>query len=187
VRVTLAVPTTPLDKPVALHLEGEAKIGGRDIRHAAVPADDMMQAFYYRHLVPATEWMAAVTGRPRGKGGLTLLGKSSVKLAAGGTAALRVAVPNGPMADKIQYALNDPPEGVTIQKVSHGDDGTRIVLKADAAKVKKGMRGNLIIDAVADRPADAKNAKNAKNAKPAGRQRVPLGSLPAVPFEIAGK
>jgi hypothetical protein len=181
VRVTLTVPTTPLDKPIPLHLEGEAKIAGRDVRRAAVPADDMMQAFYYRHLVPATEWMVAVTGRPRGKGGLTLLGKSSVKLAAGGTAALRVKVPAGPVTDKIQYALNDPPEGVTIQKVSHGDDGTQIVLKADAAKAKKGAKGNLIIDAVLDRPADAKNGK------PANRQRVPLGSLPAVPFEIAGK
>ena len=184
VRVTLRVPATPLDGPIALHLEGEAKIGVRDIRRAAVPADDMMQAFYYRHLVPATEWMVAVTGRPRGGNGLRLLGASSVKLAAGGTAALRVGIPGGPMADRIQYALSDPPDGVTIQKVSHGDDGTRIVLKADAAKVKKGAKGNLIIDAVFERPADAKKANGAK---PAGRQRVPLGSLPAVPFEIAGK
>jgi hypothetical protein len=181
VRVTLTVPAAPLDQPVSLHLEGAAKIGDRDIRHAAVPADDMMQAFYYRHLVPATEWMAAVTGRARAKGGLTLLGRSSVKLAAGGTAALRVGVPGGPMADKIQYLLSDPPEGVTIQKVSHGDDSTQIVLKADAAKVKRGTKGNLIIDVVVERPA------NPNNAKPAGRQRVPLGSLPAIPFEIAGK
>jgi hypothetical protein len=141
----------------------------------------MMQAFYYRHLVPATEWMAAVTGRARAKGGLTLLGKSSVKLAAGGTAGLRVGVPSGPMADKIKYVLSDPPEGVTIQKVSHGDDSTQIVLKADAAKVKRGTKGNLIIDAVVERPGDAKKAKQPN------RQRVPLGSLPAVPFEIAGK
>jgi hypothetical protein len=181
VRVTLTVPAAPLDKAVSLHLEGEAKIGGHDVRHAAVPADDMMQAFYYRHLVPAAEWMVAVTGRPRGASGLKLSGASGVKLAAGGAAALRVAIPGGPMADRIQYALSDPPDGVTIQKVSHGDDGTQIVLKADAAKVKKGAKGNLIIDAVFDRPADAKNAK------PANRQRVPLGSLPAVPFEIAGK
>ncbi len=184
VRVTLTVPTTPLDKPISLHLEGAAKIGGRDVRRAATPADDMMQAFYYRHLVPAAEWLVSVTGRPRPNGGLTLLGNSSVKLSAGGAATLRVGVPNGPMADKIHYALNDPPEGVTIQKVSHGDDGTRIVLQADARKAKKGAKGNLIIDAVLDRPADAKNPKNPN---PASRQRAPLGSLPAVPFEIAGK
>ncbi|MGA2033159.1 MAG: hypothetical protein ABSG68_12945 [Thermoguttaceae bacterium] len=181
VRVTLKVPAMPLDKPITLDLEGEAKIGPRDVRHAAVPADDMMQAFYYRHLVPAAEWLVAVTGRPRGGSGLTLLGASSVKLAPGGTAALRVGIPGGPIADRVQYVLSDPPEGVTIQEVSRGEDGTQIVLRADAAKVKKGTRGNLIIDALVERVGEAKNGK------PANRRRVPLGSLPAVPFEIAGK
>ena len=181
VRVTLTVPSAPLDKPLRLRLEGEATIGQRNVRHAAVPADDMMQAFYYWHLVPATEWMVAVTGRAREGRGLTLVGPASVKLAAGGTASLRVGVPGGPLADKIQYTLSDPPEGVTIQQVSHGEDDTRIVLQADAAKVKKGTKGNLIIEATVQRPGEVKKAKSAN------RQRTPLGSLPAVPFEIAGK
>jgi hypothetical protein len=67
VRVTLKVPATPPPEPVTLVLEGRALIGDREVVHAAVPADDMMQAFIYRHLVPAQEWKVAVTEgrRPR--------------------------------------------------------------------------------------------------------------------------
>lgn len=39
-------------KPVALNLEGVAEDGSKTISADAVPAEDMMQAFIYRHLVP---------------------------------------------------------------------------------------------------------------------------------------
>ena len=53
----LAVRTTLADtsQPVRLAIEGVAKIGQRDVAHAAVPAEDRMQAFLWRHLVPAEE------------------------------------------------------------------------------------------------------------------------------------
>ena len=46
--------------PVTLAIEGSAKIGGRDVAHDAVPAEDKMQAFLWRHLVPAKELKAMV-------------------------------------------------------------------------------------------------------------------------------
>jgi len=53
----LAVRTTLADtkQPVSLSIEGSAKIGERDVAHEAVPAEDRMQAFLWRHLVPAEE------------------------------------------------------------------------------------------------------------------------------------
>jgi hypothetical protein len=53
----LAVRTNLADmkQPVSLSIEGSAKIGGRDVAHEAVPAEDRMQAFLWRHLVPAEE------------------------------------------------------------------------------------------------------------------------------------
>ena len=42
-------------RPVSLSIEGSAKIGGKDVAHGAVPAEDRMQAFLWRHLVPAEE------------------------------------------------------------------------------------------------------------------------------------
>jgi len=53
VTVTLKAPRRRLTEPFNLHLEGRAKIEGQTVTHAVVPADDVMQAFLYRHLVPA--------------------------------------------------------------------------------------------------------------------------------------
>lgn len=62
-RLTLTAPPTPPKDPVSLQIEGRATIGGREVARQAVPAVDMMQAFAYRHLVPAQELLASVYGR----------------------------------------------------------------------------------------------------------------------------
>ncbi|MEW6357015.1 MAG: PPC domain-containing protein [Planctomycetota bacterium] len=49
VKTTLAV----TEQPVTLIVEGRAQVGEREIVHQAVPAEDRMQAFLWRHLVPA--------------------------------------------------------------------------------------------------------------------------------------
>ncbi|MGB2819675.1 MAG: PPC domain-containing protein, partial [Phycisphaerae bacterium] len=53
--VGLAVKTslTEMEKPVNLTVVGSATIGDREVVHAAVPAEDRMQAFLWRHLLPA--------------------------------------------------------------------------------------------------------------------------------------
>ncbi|KKK72629.1 hypothetical protein LCGC14_2901960, partial [marine sediment metagenome] len=65
VRLTLAVPRVAQRRPIKLWLEGLAVIKGREVRRTAVPAEDMMQAFFYRHLVPAKDWIVSVTGSGR--------------------------------------------------------------------------------------------------------------------------
>jgi hypothetical protein len=57
VRVKLTVPRKAPYKLFALQMEGHASIGGHTIKRLAVPADDVMQAFLYRHLVPAQEFL----------------------------------------------------------------------------------------------------------------------------------
>src|SRR5947207_3382698 len=52
VRVTLTVPPVPTSAPTAIEFVGHAEIGD-DGESPVVPADDMMPAFAYRHLVPA--------------------------------------------------------------------------------------------------------------------------------------
>jgi hypothetical protein len=63
-RLSLTAPAIQETNIIQLTLEGRASIGGREVIHPAVPAQDMMQAFYYRHLVPAEELQVAVMGRP---------------------------------------------------------------------------------------------------------------------------
>src|ERR1039458_4824878 len=60
VRLTLTAPAQPLDDPLSLNLEGRATIDGREVTRLAVPAEDMMQAFAYQHLVPANGWKAEI-------------------------------------------------------------------------------------------------------------------------------
>ena len=64
-RFTLDAPTSVADGVFTLRVEGRARLHGRVAVREAVPADDMMQAFAYRHLVPAQELVGAVVGRLR--------------------------------------------------------------------------------------------------------------------------
>ncbi|MGD0462948.1 MAG: PPC domain-containing protein [Tepidisphaeraceae bacterium] len=56
----LLAPAWYTDQAVRLHLEGHANIDGQKAIRPVVPADDMMQAFAYQHLVPAEELLAVV-------------------------------------------------------------------------------------------------------------------------------
>ena len=49
-----------MEEPVDLTVVGAAKIGDREVIHAAVPAEDRMQAFLWRHLLPADALPALV-------------------------------------------------------------------------------------------------------------------------------
>jgi hypothetical protein len=49
---------------VNLVLEGRAMVDGVEVVHEAVPAEDRMQAFLWRHLVPAQEFRALVAAPP---------------------------------------------------------------------------------------------------------------------------
>jgi hypothetical protein len=60
VRVTVKTTLDGVKEPVALRIFGEADIGGQVIRREAVAAEDRMQAFLWRHLVPAQEMKAWV-------------------------------------------------------------------------------------------------------------------------------
>jgi hypothetical protein len=180
VKLTLRVPTTSQKDPFTLHLEGRATIQGREVSHPAVPAEDMMQAFAYRHLVPAKELRVAVAGRPAPKVQLVrLLSKPPVRIPAGGTARAEIAVPARAMAAQLRLELSDPPEGIAIKSTSPSSDGIDLVLESDAAKVKPGMKGNLIVTAFMRRPGAPGKVK-----PPAGQRGVPVATLPAVPFEI---
>ena len=43
--------------------------------------------------------------------------------------------------------LNDPPAGITIEKVSQADDAVTFVVRCDADDVNPGLKGNLIVTA----------------------------------------
>jgi len=180
VQVTLTAPPKALPEPVNLNIEGCTMIQGQAVLRQAVPAEDMMQAFAYRHLVPVKELEVAVLKRPNPQATMKLLSATPVRMPPGGTARIQVGLPAPRIAERAQFELSNPPEGITIQSVSPVRDGVEIVLEADAAKVKPGLKGNLVINGYAPRPAETNAAKPKGNNK----QRISLGALPAIPFEI---
>jgi hypothetical protein len=176
-RLTLAAPPDPLDSPVRLTIEGRAEIDGQEVRHVAVAAEDMMQAFLNRHLVPAESLMVAVTERKRARFEIEVLDEMPVKLPAGGTAEISFSWPRKPPDNLLHFQLSQPPEGIAIQDVTFGRRFATITLWADEEKVERGQRGNLIVEVL--RKANGKPGKG----KASSRRRA-LGILPAISFEI---
>ena len=178
IRLTLTARATADKGVFDLDLVGRAAIGGRSFVCAAVPAEDMMQAFAYRHLVPSAEGKVAIIGRGPGLG---IVERTPVRIPAGGTARLRIriVVQAGRFPDGLQLELSEPPDGIALQSPSAERGDTDVVLTCDAAKQKPGVQGNLILLAYGER------SRQLENGKPAGeRQRTLLGAFPAIPFEI---
>jgi hypothetical protein len=184
-RLTLTVPPNRMDKPVKLRLEGRATIQGKQVIRQGIPAEYMEQAFAYHHLVTENDWMVRVTGAARARnrtpsGSWKLVDDKPLKIPAGGTAPVRVLVPKIQYADQAELVLNEPPPGIVIQGLSYGPNGVSILLSADAGKVKPGLKGNLIIEAFIEM------TRAGSKGKARDKRRTPLGTLPAIPFEVVG-
>jgi hypothetical protein len=178
---TLKAPLWPEPEPLNLVLEGSANIGGRTVVHTAVPAEDMMQAFAYWHLVPAQELAVNVAPNPRplATSMLKILSATPVKIPAGGTARVRVATPTDAFADRFNLELDGSSEGLSLQSVSPVSGGVELILTCDESKSKPGATGNLIVNVLPK--ADPAGAKAVKRPN---QRRNPVGALPAIPFEI---
>mgnify|MGYP000058933460 CR=1 FL=1 len=178
VRLTLTVPADAPTGPMRLNMFGRGMIPQREIIRQAVPADDLMQAFIYRHLVPAEELLVCVMNswQPIAVG---TLGVESLKIPVGGNARLSVNIPGRTAWGEVQIALSDPPPGITIANCALGQRNGGITFHCDAQTSRPGLQGNLIINVYAYRdPATMSGREQHK--KPL---RL-LTALPAIPFEI---
>jgi hypothetical protein len=176
VTITLAAPVGEFPSPLAFRLEGRS---GEMIR-SAVPADDRMQAFAYRHLVPAQEWKVAVWGRGGPRIPPRILTATPVRIPAGGAARVEVSMALNPQMGQVAFELLDAPPGLSLGEVVTGRDRAELTLKADAASA--GSRGALVVLAFAGR-----SPQSAPEEPGAAPRRVPLGALPAIPYEVAGR
>ena len=139
VKLTLKVLPLPQEKPVNLKLVGTATIQGHEVTHLAVPSEDMIQAFEYRHLVPAQELKVAVSGRytpPRPM--VKIISKMPIKIPAGGAATLQLSVSPRSLISRVKIELRKPLAGITIEKMTVSRDGLEIVLHSDGEKGQAG-------------------------------------------------
>jgi hypothetical protein len=174
--------------PVEVQLEGHAQVDGQTISRPVVPAQDEMQAFLWRHLVPSQELVAFVRPRPgpgrgllrgagngRGAGARLPAGLKSpatVQVPAGGAGQVRVDIPGVMRFGRaLHLELQDPPEGVSIGEVSVVPGGVTFQVKAEGKAAQAGYKADLKVAAFLQRPGGAGG-------------RVALGTLPAVPIEV---
>jgi len=176
IRMTLSV-ANAAELPASLMIEGRADIGGRTVTRPALPADEMMQAFAYRHLVCAQELVVAPAGRLQPRVAVRVLTPVPVKLPAGGEARIRVTLPPA-MLGNTQLELSEPPDGVTLGSITSIRGGLEFVIRCEARRPAPGTEGNLIVNVLPGR-ASTTRPQAAQNVR-----RAPIACLPAIPFVV---
>ena len=182
---TLHLPPQIKPGPLPLHLVGTAKHGTRTITRTATPADNTMQAFLWRHLLPAREWLV-VAGPPKlRRPPVRVASNTRVPIPAGGSAELKFILPDWLAKRAGKTIVFEPfraPKGLKLSPPRVADGPTKrertLVIPISADKdTPAGTTGNLVIQAFGTRPA--------QKGKPASRW--PMGQLPAIPFKIKSK
>lgn len=179
VRITLTAPVSAPGEPVALQLEGRALIRGQTIRRPAVPADDVMQAFLYRHLVPAQEMLVFVQKARWGVPAVELASGAPVRIPAGGSAQVHFRAGKRAGFNDVQFQLSQPPEGLSLGETTIAPNGLTFQVKADKDLVKAGFADNLIIEAFRETFVRAKDGTPTNQ-----KRRASIVFLPAVPIQI---
>lgn len=182
IRCTLTVPATPSAPPRRLSLRGRGMAGRHEVTRVAIPADDVMQAFIYRHLVPADGVWVTVTGLPR-RTMASVPELDELSIPPGGTVRIPVRLGRTSRFGATVFELSAPPEGIAIQGVSFGRLRAEITLRCDAARCRPGQEGNLILNVFA-----AKTGENSgKGKEQRKKRRILLTTLPAIPFQITAE
>jgi hypothetical protein len=181
IRMTVTAPGKVPAQPIALQIQGRARLDNKTITNTAVAADDVMQAFLYRHLVPAKELMVAFKETKWPDPSVELAGKIPVQITKGNTSKIQIKMKRGKKVLKeMRLKLTEPPDGLTIQDVTVVPEGLEFNIKADKdAAVKTGFKDNLIIEVF--REYVPKRQKNKPNPK---KSRYSMGFFPAIPIEI---
>jgi hypothetical protein len=177
IAMTISAPRKLSTEPLMLHLEGTAKVGKETIVRPVVPAEDMMQAFLYRHLVPSQTLLAAAIRPARGMPFIEVA-SGTTRIPSGGTTKVTMRVPPKVMMANIKLELENPPKEISLGDVSFGQGTVTLQVAADK-NIATGLKGNLIVSAT-------REAQAAQGGKAAVNKQI-LGPLPAIPFEVVGK
>lgn len=86
--------------------------------------------------------------------------------------------PSGVFTERFKLQLDNPPDGLTLQKVSPLASGLELVVACDAEKIKPGESGNLILNVLPNFQVAAKKNKFAQ------RRTAAVATLPAIPYKI---
>jgi hypothetical protein len=173
VPMTLSVPLQGGNRTSHLSLQGFATVGGKQMQRSSLPADDWEQAFFYHHLVTTTEMLLTVSGQQRRPAAWAASWDHPLELLQGRPAMVRFDLPTA-LNGQVKFELNDPPPGIAISRTVPVEGGVLVYLMADKARATSGLRGNLLISTIVERP----------NAQGKGKGVTQTMLMPALPFEV---
>lgn len=179
VRMTLTVPLKASEKPIVLQLTGLARIDGETISHRVVPADNVMQAFLYRHLVPSQELLIMIQKAGRRMPPVELTSSNPVRIPAGGTSRVLIKIQRRRILNELQLELSEPPEGVTLHDVTVEPEGLSFLIKTDKDAIQSDFANNLIVEVFREYTPRQQEGRPAPQ-----KRRTSIGFFPAVPIEI---
>lgn len=157
--------------PLTLGLTGTATIADRVVTRTAAPCDDTMQAFLYRHLVPAAQWLVQLTPRAPG---FRLAAPERLQLVPRQAASVAIEMPAaGPPLAQVTAELVNPPPGLVLSASRLQGRTLELTLTAESLPPVAQRAGNLVFALTGTRASrDGKS-----DAKPR-----PLGLAPALPY-----
>ncbi|MCF6176119.1 MAG: hypothetical protein L3J71_10170 [Victivallaceae bacterium] len=179
IQMTLMALNKGSKEPFKLQLTGTAETDGVTFKRQAIPADNVMQAFLYRHLLPAKQLAVYVRPQKWNANPVRLLSKAPVKISVGGKAEVKIQFRWGKYLNSLEFSLSQPPKGLTIGKVRilPKNQGIAFDLHADAKKLKAGFNDNIMVEVV----------RKYTNKKTKKVSRSHAGFLPAIPIKIVAK
>jgi hypothetical protein len=179
-RLTLWIPPQATGGVDALSLIGTAGSGAEQLTRVAEPADDVMQAFLWRHLAPAAEWLVCVAPKRGGRTVAALDAESPLRIPSGSLAEVRANVPKWIIDRGVELELNEGPPGISLSPIRKTKDGIAFDVIAEKTTAPSGLECNLIIDVFSKQAFGKQAAKAAAKTN----ARTPIGTLPALPIQI---
>ena len=181
-RLTVQAPMDAAAGVIPLRLTGTARVGGVEFTRQAEACDDTMQAFLWRHLVPARECLAAVmAGKARAPLARRIGDEGIIAVPAGGEAVVNFLVQGWVARRGVEVVTVEAPEGLGVRSEVGERGEIAVHLTAEAAKLKPGFTDNLILGLRMQPLAPAAKPKNKAAAQRGGG---PVAVLPAIPLTI---
>jgi hypothetical protein len=184
-RFTLTMPQKATEEIIPIRIQGTAKHENGFLRRMAVPADNLMQAFLWRHLVPAQQllftttkgWTPVPPLKRSRSGAVSLTPNKPTKVV------LHTSrPPSGRREDVYTLHLDDPPPGVTlVEKSTHirPREWEFKLLYTPTPDTPPLKAQNIIIQVA--REYTPKQREGAPKAK---RRQDRVGYLPAIPIRL---
>jgi hypothetical protein len=148
VRFTLPVPADAAVGMLQPQVLGTATIGGKSITRTAVPAEHLMQAFYYMHLVPTQELVFSVVEAGPFTLKLDLPPGKILEIPRRGKATVAMKVKRGPTAKgPVAFKPQSPPKGMRVQAppIAADADETTISVVTQGQQIRPGQAGVLTL------------------------------------------